>query len=225
MSKLKEIKKEKNHMEKKNKKNIPLIPLILISLIVLAVISFVYGFVFLSKESSSRIDSAELVNGSAWAGTENAEITIVVFSDFECMPCRENYWKMKNTLAEFEGKIKYVFRHFPATKTINSFRAAAASKCAQEKNLFWEYHDKLFESAKELNEKELISLAKESGLNEAEFIECLYSGKFDSEIQKDINDALRFGAEGAPTYFINGLKMQFSSWQEFNNLIETELLR
>jgi protein-disulfide isomerase len=132
---------------------------------------------------------------------------------------------MKNTLTKFQGKIKYVFRHFPATKKPSSFKAAIASKCAQEKNLFWEYHNKLFESTKELNEEELFLLAKEVGLNEPDFINCIYSDKFDSEIQKDINDALSFGIRGAPTYFVNGLKTEVTSWTEFNNLIEAELMR
>jgi predicted DsbA family dithiol-disulfide isomerase len=42
------------------------------------------------------------------------------------------------------------------------------------------------------------------GLNMATFQDCLSSGKKESVIRQDMNDARHYGVQGTPTFFVNG---------------------
>jgi protein-disulfide isomerase len=83
--------------------------------------------------------------------------------------------------------------------------AAIASLCAGEQDVYWPYHDKLFENQEQLGKGLYIQLADELGLDLASFQTCLDSGKFDDFIQEDLDFALNLGIRSTPTFFINGL--------------------
>src|SRR5215510_9732416 len=51
--------------------------------------------------------------GEPTLGPSNAPVTIVEFSDFQCPYCRQAQSTVKRLMAEYEGKIKLVFRDFP----------------------------------------------------------------------------------------------------------------
>ena len=57
-----------------------------------------------------------IVNGLSdgdWVrGDKNAEITIVEFSDVDCPFCTRFHNTTKQVLAEYEGRVNFVFRHF-----------------------------------------------------------------------------------------------------------------
>lgn len=83
-------------------------------------------------------------------GKEDATITIVEFSDFQCPFCERFF---VDTLPELKknyidtGKAQLTFRHFPLTSIHpNAETAHRASECANEQGKFWEYHDLLFQN-------------------------------------------------------------------------------
>lgn len=81
-------------------------------------------------------------------GPQDAPITIVEFSDFQCPYCRrwhdETYEPL---LAAYPGKIRIVYRHLSLVSIHpDAFSAAEAAMCAGDQNVFWQYHDKLFSS-------------------------------------------------------------------------------
>jgi protein-disulfide isomerase len=51
----------------------------------------------------------------------------------------------------------------------------------------------------------LKGLAPGLGLDAASFNDCLDSGKYAAEIQKDIQDGTSYGVQGTPAFFINGI--------------------
>jgi protein-disulfide isomerase len=75
-------------------------------------------------------------------GPENADITVVVFSDFECPMCRTFALE---TFPEFEarypGRVALVFRHWPLTGHRLAYPAARASECAAQQGRFFPFHD------------------------------------------------------------------------------------
>lgn len=77
-------------------------------------------------------------------GNQNAAVTIVEFSDFECSFCARAYLTIKSLESQYSGKIKIVFKQFPLSFHNYANGAANASLCALEQGKFWEYHDKLF---------------------------------------------------------------------------------
>lgn len=96
-----------------------------------------------------------------------------------------------------------MFRDFPIPSHTGSQKAAEATECADDQGKFWEYHDLIWaNSAVDL--ASLKGYATQLGLDTATFNDCLDSGKYTSEVQKDYQDGQSYGVTGTPTFFING---------------------
>ena len=105
---------------------------------------------FLSKpidNSSVKIDQKKLTFGAAHVlGEENAPVTIVEFSDFQCPACRTAAATLDGVLEKHKGEIKFIYRHFPLTSIHkNAMAASIASEAADEQGKFWEYSKALFD--------------------------------------------------------------------------------
>jgi len=140
------------------------------------------------------------------AGDQNAQVSIIEFSDFQCPFCERAYSTsvadLKNSDAFKNGEINFIYKHFP----LNSIhplaqKAAEASVCAQNQGKFWEYHDKLFENQQALEIANLKSYATQLGLNTAQFNTCLDSGASKDKVARDLEAATTAGGTGTP-YFI-----------------------
>jgi protein-disulfide isomerase len=102
--------------------------------------------------------------------------------------------------------------------------AAAASRCAGEQGKFWEFHDALFADQSKLKEPELIAEAKALSLDEKSFQSCPASGKFKAQIDADRREGTRFGVNGTPGFFINGVSLYGAQPQaEFEKIIDAAL--
>jgi|Deesub1362A_J573_1020465.scaffolds.fasta_scaffold00430_5 protein-disulfide isomerase len=161
-----------------------------------------------------------------YIGNENAEVTIIEFSDFTCPYCAKfELETLPKILERYDGKIKFVFRDFPFRGNA-SIKAAEAANCANEQGKYWEYHTLLFERQSEWysNLTLLYTYAEELNLNMSEFSSCVESGKYVEEIMKDMNDGLVAGVSGTPTIFINGIKIEGAKpFENFVNIIDGEL--
>lgn len=154
------------------------------------------------------------VDNDAFIGNEKAKVTVVEFSDFQCPFCR-SFWSGAYQQIKKEyidtGKIKFVFRDYPLSFHPAAQISAEASECAHEQGKFWEMHDKMFqEQAKQgtgtvtYGAVELKKWASQIGLNSFVFNQCLDSGKYKSEVEKDTADGSSYGVSGTPTLFVNG---------------------
>ncbi|GEL72806.1 DsbA family protein [Myxococcus virescens] len=137
-------------------------------------------------------------------GDKNAPVTIVAFSDFECPFCSRVVPTLKQLEDQYGGKIKVAFKNQPLPFHANAKLAAAAALAAHEQGKFWEYHDKLFANQRALDRASLEKYAQELGLNVDKFKAALDQGKFNAQIEADMAQASQLGANGTPTFFING---------------------
>ncbi len=159
-------------------------------------------------------------------GPSDAPVTVYEFSDYECPICRNTHNTIKTVKETFAGKVRWVFKDFPLRMHRWARKAAEASQCAGEQGKFWEYHDALFGSDRELNMDQLKLLAKQTGLNTDLFDICLESGRFDGEIARAIETARKAGINATPTFVINGRYHPGApSLEEFKALIDRELTR
>ncbi len=96
-------------------------------------------------------------------------------------------------------------RDFPLSN-IHPFaqKASEATECADDQGKFWEYHDLVFANPSALDVDSLKGYAGQLGLDTGTFDECLDSGKYQGEVEKDAQDAQAAGASGTPAFFING---------------------
>ncbi len=157
-------------------------------------------------------------------GPENAKVTIVEFSDFQCPFCGRAAQTVDQVMEQYAGKVRLVFRHFPLDFHQEAPKAHEASLCAHEQNKFWEYHDVLFENQQALGPEQLVKHATELGLDEAKFKECLDGGKHAETVQKDLAAGKSHGVSGTPAFFINGRLLSGARpVEDFKRLIDAEL--
>jgi protein-disulfide isomerase len=158
-------------------------------------------------------------------GPENAPITIVEFSDYQCPFCRRWHDEVYQPLLnEYPGKIRLVYRHLPLTSIHpDAFSAAEASMCAGEQNAYWPFHEKLF-SSETLGNGTYIQYAQDLGLDVTSFESCITDHKYQAEVQSDLDFAVNLGVRSTPTFFINGLAVVGAQPLDvFKQVIDKEL--
>jgi protein-disulfide isomerase len=158
-------------------------------------------------------------------GPENAVITIIEFSDFECQFCHNQEKIFQNILNEYPEKIKFIWKDYPDydEKSI-SFQAAVAARCADEQGKFWEYHDWLYKDQPVLEDQSFVALAKKLELNQSNFEKCLASQNTTDLILNNIYEANALDIRGIPFIFVNQTEVMGEiSFQELKQLIDNEL--
>lgn len=159
-------------------------------------------------------------------GPEDAEITLVEFSDYQCPYCKRWHDEVyEPLLAAYPGKIRLVYRNLPLTSIHpQAMSAAVASLCADEQGAYWAFHNKLFSDEYGLGREAYTQYATDLGLDAPAFEACLDSGKFDDFIQEDMDFALNLGVRSTPTFFVNGLAVVGAQPLDvFKQVIDKEL--
>lgn len=151
--------------------------------------------------------SADNIFLQNYDGSPDAPVQIVEYGDFGCHSCRawHNQGVKEQIKEKYGDQVAFVFRHFPVI-TRNSPQAASAGQCAAEQNMFWEYHDYIYESTPEgaLSDNNLTSYAETVGLEMTQFEACFDSKKYESYVSRDEDEARKAGARGTPTFLVNG---------------------
>lgn len=164
--------------------------------------------------------------GAASLGDEDAPITIVEFSEFQCPFCKRVQGTLNQIDETYGKKVRRVFRHFPLSFHKQAPKAAEASLCAGEQDKFWDYSNKLWDNQRALQVDQLKSYAKDLKLDTNKFNECLDSGKFADQIAKDMRDGQIAGVSGTPAFFINGIFLSGARpFESFKEIIDEELAR
>jgi len=144
-------------------------------------------------------------------GNENAPLTIIAFSDYQCPYCSKFYTGSEKQIKDAmvtTGKAKMYFRDFPLEFHPNALPAATAARCAAEQGKFWEMHDTLFKkqsewsglSATDVNAK-FAEYATGIGIDATKFNACVTAGK-ETEINADYLAGQNYGVGGTPSTFI-----------------------
>ncbi len=85
------------------------------------------------------------VAGAPVRGSQNAALTIIEFSDYQCPFCGRyisQTWPQLDAEYIAPGKVSYVFRDFPLEELHpDAFKAGEAARCAGEQGKYWEMHD------------------------------------------------------------------------------------
>ena len=144
-------------------------------------------------------------------GNPDAEVVVIEYSDTECPFCKRFHSTMQQLVAEYDGRVAWVYRHFPLDQLHQKARKeATALECAGEQggnDAFWKYTDRLFEvtpSNDGLDPAELPRIASDVGLDVAAFNTCLSSGRYDAHIEADLQNATATGGNGTPWSVVIG---------------------
>jgi protein-disulfide isomerase len=146
---------------------------------------------------------------SAFAlGPEDAPVTIVEFSDFECPFCKQAANYLNELKVQYGDKLRLVFKDFPLDSNCNrhierqthalACNAAVLARCGGAHGRFWEMHDAIF-ALPRLTEESLQALFHDLGIEACEGEEEYLAG-----IRADIEEGRKLGVTATPTLFVNG---------------------
>ncbi len=158
-------------------------------------------------------------------GPESAPVTIVVFSDFQCPFCSRVVPTIERILESYPAKVRFVWRNNPLPFHQRAYPAASLAMAAFDAGgdeLFWTYHDLLFQNQRDLSDANLRMWAS-SSLSEQVIQQALNTNP-EPRIQADQDLARQIGARGTPNFFINGRQLTGAQpYEAFAAVIDEEL--
>src|SRR3989344_1952564 len=159
------------------------------------------------------------------AGSDNATVTILEYSDFQCPFCGQAEPTIKQILDKYPNDVRVIYKHFPLSQIHPySEKAAEAAECAADQGKFWEMHDIMFANQNNLYTNSLKQYAKDIGLNTDDFNSCLDSGAMKPLVDNDLRDGGEAGVRGTPAFFGNGrLKSGAQPFRVFDSAVKNAL--
>lgn len=164
------------------------------------------------------------INDSPIKGSNDAWVTVIEVSDFQCPFCARVGGALKEIETTYGNDVRLVFKHNPLPFHQRAMPAAMAAECSREQGKFWQMHDKLFESQQTLEDPDLTKMATDIKLDVAKYTKCMGENRHKSRIEQDVVTANRLGARGTPAFFINGRFLSGAQpFPSFKAIIDEEL--
>lgn len=157
------------------------------------------------------------IAGAPMIGPKDARITLVEFSDFQCPYCALATPQLRAVLRAYPTQVRLFFKQFPLDIHSQAAFAAKAAVAAQRQGKFWEMHDALFASRKDLSRPTVLGLASALGLDLKRFEADLDSPAVHQAVLRDVEDGNRIGVMSTPTLFLDG--------RHYNGPIKLEVLK
>lgn len=176
--------------------------------------------------TTSGADGEYTVADDYILGDADAKVTLVEYASVSCGGCA--YWH-QNVYPELKsqyidtGKVKYVFRPFPAGEPQMAQAGHKLALCADRSKFYkniqlqFDRQQQIMEMGRKPNglRQAYISLAKAAGLSEEEFISCMGDADITARYDAFVELGVDQGVTGTPTVFVNGkrVKSDFESIQ------------
>ena len=109
---------------------------------------------------------------------------------------------------EYEGKMAFVYRHFPLSFHPLAQPAAEASECIASiggNDAFWTFHNDIF-STNPFTLAQLGDFAVKAGVDKSAFQTCLDSKKFAEKVNAQATEGQTAGVNATPTNVIYDMK-------------------
>jgi protein-disulfide isomerase len=162
----------------------------------------------IDKSYKNRFDPAKVrevkLDDSPSKGPENAAVLVVEWADFECPHCGMMEPMMNKVYSDHKGDTRFAFKFMPLAGHPHGEISARAGFAAFRQGKFWEMHDKMFANQTHLEESDLLSYAKELGLEMTKFLADMKGNEAADRIARDKKLADDLGIKGTPTIYING---------------------
>jgi cyclophilin family peptidyl-prolyl cis-trans isomerase/protein-disulfide isomerase len=160
-----------------------------------------------------------------WAiGPEDAALTIIEYSDFQCPACASTFQSMDQWLVDNSDEVRFVYRHFPLTSIHDKAHLASqASEAAGLQGKFWEMYRVLFSENSAwstLTEGDfkiwLSTKADELGLDVNQFNTDLTSDAIYQKVATSYEASVALGLNSTPSLFFNGWYWEYS--RDYNTM-------
>jgi protein-disulfide isomerase len=159
-------------------------------------------------------------------GQKATKVTIVEFSDFQCPFCKRAEPTVKAVLDKYGKDVSLVWMNQPLPFHEHAMDAATAFQAAarQSPDKAWALHDKMYENNTALARTDIEAYAKGVGLDINRFKKDWDDPKIKAEVDQDSKAGTAAGANGTPTFFINGNQLVGAQPQgSFESIIDAQI--
>jgi protein-disulfide isomerase len=171
------------------------------------------------------------LGNETFQGPKDAKVTIVEYSDFQCPFCKRGYDTIEQqVLKQYDGKVKFYFRHYPLPFHPWAMPGAIAAECAkvQKPDAYWKLYHAFFEHQAEVNPTNVKDKAteflKDSGIDMAKWNTCFDGKETQAAVTAQQTEGQGLGVTGTPAFFINGrMLVGAQPFEQFKNVIDDEL--
>jgi protein-disulfide isomerase len=139
-------------------------------------------------------------------GDPNAQVTLQVFSDFECSFCARAATTLSDIEASYRGKVRLVFRNYPLRShqlARPAARSALAVYAAAGSAKFWQLHDALYAPDADLSDRGLRDAVASLSLAPERLKLASSDAQLDALIDADVAAGDAAGVQGTPAVFMN----------------------
>jgi protein-disulfide isomerase len=166
------------------------------------------------------------VGDSPIRGSKDAKVTIVEWADFQCPFCVRVNPTLEKVAKEYGDKVRFSFKHLPLSMHAKARAAHEASEAAHRQGKFWEMHDLIFASPKDLSPATYLRYAGEMGLDIDQYKSDISSTSVRKVVDDDLATARKLGVSGTPSFFINGRFLSGAQpYGSFARVIDEELAK
>lgn len=151
-------------------------------------------------------------------GPNDAPVTLMVWSDFQCPACKYALPFLEEAVAKFEGKVRLVHKFYPLKFHTRGEPAARAAIAAMMQRRYWPMEKLLFENQEELGDADLDRFAKSLQLDLKRFHDDMMSDAATKMIERDRDEATKAGINGTPHILINGRVFMHGLFRVDNDL-------
>ncbi|MES1216965.1 MAG: thioredoxin domain-containing protein [Bacteroidota bacterium] len=177
---------------------------------------------------SNKIVIAEIIQPKkAFVGNSEAKVVLMEFGEYENDECAKANDVVKKLLKQYEGDIKFNFRHFPLIQFHQrSHKASEAAVAALQEGKFWEMHNILFENRRNLGIISLKEYAKSIGLVDKNFLTKMVDSYYAWTVRADLLEGLNKGIREAPVFFVNDERVAgLSTMKNLSKALDNSLLK
>lgn len=169
-------------------------------------------------------------------GSNDAPLTIVEFSDFECSYCRRFHDQVLPSLKRDyidTGLVRFIHKDLPLPFHRQAKPAAAAARCAAEQNRYWDLYGALFDQQTCLECTGVVGIAEDINLDTSALQACMQREATETLITSNLSEAALHNIRATPTFVIGPSRRDGKHhgdivegampWPQFKALIDQQL--
>jgi len=186
----------------------------------------------LTADPMAEVMEKITLEGQPSRGPDDAKVTIVEYSDYQCPFCARAYETLeKEVLPAYGDRVRFVFKNLPL-KEIHPWAegAALASECAlrQGNDHFWTLYNGLFAQQKDITPANLadkaVAMAEGTGMDTGALRTCIEKQEALDAVQADVAEATEIGVTSTPTFIINGKRVSGAqTFEGFKAILDQQL--
>jgi len=179
------------------------------------------------KSKGTIVSTIDVDNGSAITFNSGLTKTVDVWEDPQCPACKDfeevSGEYIDSLVREKKATVRFHVLSFLGDESV---RAANASFCAADEGQYLDFHKALYRVQSSLensgfwSNETLIAIGKKVGITSEKFATCVTDGQKVDLVQANYESMSKYGVQGTPTVFIDGIKVSDPSPEGLRAAIE-----